>query len=69
MLTNLLSANIKVSSQLLNESRKCVFSIKNKKKKKKEKGVKNTRVMHDQDFLKLDYNQLDKWILLEMTQP
>ena len=25
--------------------------------------------MHDQDFLKLDYNQLDKWILLEMTQP
>ena len=25
--------------------------------------------MHDQDFLKLDYNQLDKWILLRMTQP
>ena len=25
--------------------------------------------MHDQDFLKLDYNQLDKWILLGMTQP
>ena len=23
--------------------------------------------MHDQNFLKLDYNQLDKWILLEMT--
>ena len=23
--------------------------------------------MHDQDFLKLDYNQLSKWILLEMT--
>ena len=23
--------------------------------------------MHDQDFLKLDYNQLDKWILLGMT--
>ena len=27
------------------------------------------RVMHDQDFLKLDYNQLGKWILLGMTQP
>ena len=25
--------------------------------------------MHDQDFLKLDYNQLDKWILLRLTQP
>ena len=25
--------------------------------------------MHDQDFLKLDYNQLGKWILLGMTQP
>ena len=25
--------------------------------------------MHGQDFLKLDYNQLDKWILLGMTQP
>ena len=25
--------------------------------------------MHDQDFLKLDYNQLDKWTLLGMTQP
>ena len=25
--------------------------------------------MHDQDFLKLDYSQLDKWILLGMTQP
>ena len=25
--------------------------------------------MHDQDFIKLDNNQLDKWILLEMTQP
>ena len=25
--------------------------------------------MHDQDFLKLDYNWLDKWILLGMTQP
>ena len=24
--------------------------------------------MHDQGFLKLDYNQLDKWILLRMTQ-
>ena len=24
--------------------------------------------MHDQDFLKLDYNQLDKLILLGMTQ-
>ena len=24
--------------------------------------------MHDQDFLKLDYTQLDKWILLDMTQ-
>ena len=23
--------------------------------------------MHDQDFLKLDYNYLDKWILLGMT--
>ena len=23
--------------------------------------------MHDQDFLKLDYNQLDKWTLLGMT--
>ena len=22
--------------------------------------------MHDQDFLKLDYNQLNKWILLKM---
>ena len=53
MLTNLLNANIKVSSWLLKESRKCVFSIK---KKKKEKDMKNTRVMQDQDFLKLDYN-------------
>ena len=25
--------------------------------------------MHDQDFLKLDYNQLDTWILLGMIQP
>ena len=25
--------------------------------------------MHDKDFLKLDYNQLDKWIFLGMTQP
>ena len=25
--------------------------------------------MHDQDFLKLGYNQLDKWILLGLTQP
>ena len=25
--------------------------------------------MHDQDFLKLNYNQLDKWILLGITQP
>ena len=25
--------------------------------------------MHDQDFLKLDYNQLDKWIFVGMTQP
>ena len=25
--------------------------------------------MNGQDFLKLDYNQLDKWILLGMTQP
>ena len=25
--------------------------------------------MHDQDFPKLDYNQLVKWILLGMTQP
>ena len=25
--------------------------------------------MHDQDFLKLDYNQLDKWFLLGMTLP
>ena len=24
--------------------------------------------MDDQDFLKLDYNQLGKWILLEMTR-
>ena len=24
--------------------------------------------MHDQDFLKLDYNQLDKWILLGMMR-
>ena len=36
-------------------------------KKKYEKILK--RVMHDQDFLKLDYNQLGKWILLGMTQP
>ena len=63
MLTNLSNANIKVSSWLLKESRKCVFS----KKKENEKILK--RVMHDQDFLKLDYNQLKKWILLEMTQP
>ena len=25
--------------------------------------------MNGQDFLKLDYNQLDKWTLLGMTQP
>ena len=25
--------------------------------------------MHDQDFIKLDYNQLDKWILFGMTRP
>ena len=25
--------------------------------------------MHDQDFIKLYYSQLDKWILLGMTQP
>ena len=25
--------------------------------------------MCDQDFIKLNYNQLDKWILLGMTQP
>ena len=64
MLTDLENANIKVSSWLLKKSRKCVFS---KKKKKYKKILK--RVMHDQHFLKLDYNQLDKWILLEMTQP
>ena len=32
MLTNPLNANIKVSSWLLKESRKCVFSKKKKKK-------------------------------------
>ena len=38
---------------------------------KKEKGMKKIlkRVMHDQDFLKLDYDYLDKLILLGMTQP
>ena len=35
-------------------------------KKKYEKILK--RVMHDQDFLKLDYNQLNKQILLKMTR-
>ena len=55
MLTDLENANIKVSSWLLKESRKYVFS---KKKRKKDKGMKKIlkRVMHDQDFLKLDYN-------------
>ena len=56
MLTDLENANIKVSSWLLKESRKCIFSKKetNKQTKRYEKILK--RVMHDQDFLKLDYN-------------
>ena len=47
------------------------FQLKKKRKKERKKNVrKNTkRVMHDQDFLQLDYNYLDKWISLEMTQP
>ena len=46
------------------------FQLKKKRKKeikRYEKILK--RVMHDQDFLQLDYNYLDKWISLEMTQP
>ena len=49
-----------------------VFSVKKKKERKKERKRYEKilkRVMHDQDFLKLYYNYLDKWILLEMTQP
>ena len=37
MLTNLYNANIKVSSWLLKESRKCVFIKKKKKKERKRK--------------------------------
>ena len=42
MLTDLENANIKVSSWLLKESRKCVF-IKKKKKKERKRHEKNTK--------------------------
>ena len=51
---------MKVSSWLLKESKKCVFSKKKKKKERKKRKRKRyekilKRVMHNQDFLKLDY--------------
>ena len=65
MLTDLENSNIKLLGCWMKVG--SVFSVK--KKRKKEKGMKNTKKSYAwSGFSKIGL-QLDKWILLEMTQP
>ena len=68
MLTDLENANIKVSSWLLKESRKYVFS-KKKRKKERKRYEKNTKKSYAWSGFSKVGLQLDKSILLERTQP